>query len=219
MSIPFTDNQSEDLSRKERTRQQHRADILAAGERVFGSKGFHQATIEEIAREAEFSVGTIYNFFSSKDSLYKEVISFIIKGCHDEFTRVVLAEKDPLKAITLLIDQRVQQYGRYQGLIYVVLGTLPPGLFNPVHLLPKNHLRYHENYFGSLCEIFARGRAQGLFSDEEPLTLALIFEGVVNTFIAYWLKKRSSQLTPSLVRDLKRLVFRALGCEEHRISP
>jgi len=218
MTTTFPDDQTDGLNRKARERVQHRADILAAGERVFASKGFHLATIEEIAREAEFSVGTIYNFFSSKDMLYEEVVRFIVESCHNDFTRLVLPKKDPLTAINVLIDVRVQQYEQHQGLFHVVLESLPTGHFNPANVLPEDCLRYHENYFESLCDIFARGRAQGLFSDEAPLSLALIFEGVINTFIAYWSKKRSGPLTLHLVRDLKRVVFRALGSEEHTIS-
>ncbi|MDQ0291664.1 TetR/AcrR family transcriptional regulator [Oligosphaera ethanolica] len=219
MTTTIADEQSDGLSRKERERLLHRADILAAGERVFASKGFHLATIEEIAREAEFSVGTIYNFFSGKDALYEEVIRFIVESCHNDFTRLVLPENDPQTAINLLIDLRVQQYEQHQGLFHIVLESLPTGHFNPANVLPEDCRKYHENYFQSLCDIFARGRAQGLFSDEAPLSLALIFEGVINTFVAYWSKKRSGQLSPHLVRDLKRVVFRALGCEERTVSP
>jgi len=43
---------------------------MAAAKKVFSSKGFTGATMEDIAREAELSSGTIYLYFSSKDELY-----------------------------------------------------------------------------------------------------------------------------------------------------
>ena len=43
--------------------------ILKAAERVFARKGFHEATISEIAREAKVSDATIYEYFSNKEGL------------------------------------------------------------------------------------------------------------------------------------------------------
>jgi len=57
------------LSRRDRERERHRQEILEAAERVFVREGYHAATVEAIAREAEFGIGTIYNFFQSKEDL------------------------------------------------------------------------------------------------------------------------------------------------------
>lgn len=43
--------------------------ILDAAARVFASKGFHAATIKDIARDAGIADGTIYNYFDSKTTL------------------------------------------------------------------------------------------------------------------------------------------------------
>ena len=62
------------MTRKERERERHRREMLEAAERVFVRKGYHDATVEEIAQEAEFAVGTLYNFFKGKDDLYARVV-------------------------------------------------------------------------------------------------------------------------------------------------
>src|SRR5437773_7869061 len=46
-----------------------RNQILDAATKVFGEKGFHQATIKDIAREAGIADGTIYNYFENKMAL------------------------------------------------------------------------------------------------------------------------------------------------------
>lgn len=43
--------------------------IRSAAIQVFARKGFHKARAEEIAEEAGVAVGTIYNYFQSKDDL------------------------------------------------------------------------------------------------------------------------------------------------------
>ncbi len=204
------------LSRKERERSQHRRDILAAGEKIFAQKGYFNATIEEIAREAEFSVGTIYNFFSNKETLYQEIIRSIIETCYDDFQREIVPEPDPVLAVRLLNRLRIRQFERHQGLIHVVVENMPRGSFNPGLVMPPEYLQYHERYFEELCAICARDRDQGVFSNEEPLLLALTLEGLLNTFAAYWLKKRSGgDITPEYIAILDRITLRALGCEVH----
>lgn len=63
------------ISRREREKLAHRQDILDAATRVFAEKGFFSATLDEVAQEAEFSKGTLYLYFSSKDDLLYNVIS------------------------------------------------------------------------------------------------------------------------------------------------
>lgn len=43
--------------------------ILKAAEKIFAKKGFHEATISEVAREAGLSDATIYEYFSTKEEL------------------------------------------------------------------------------------------------------------------------------------------------------
>ncbi len=48
---------------------ERRADILRAAVTVFARKGFHGATITEIAREAGLASGTLYNHFQNKQTI------------------------------------------------------------------------------------------------------------------------------------------------------
>jgi AcrR family transcriptional regulator len=50
--------------------QQVRQRILAAALRVFGERGFHHATMQDIVRESGLSVGAIYTYFKGKDELF-----------------------------------------------------------------------------------------------------------------------------------------------------
>ena len=46
-----------------------RSEILEAATTVFSEKGFHAATLDEVAGEAGVSKGSIYNHFDSKESI------------------------------------------------------------------------------------------------------------------------------------------------------
>src|SRR3954470_14108559 len=47
--------------------------LVAAATKVVASRGFHAATVDEIAREAGFSVGALYSNFDGKDDLFLAV--------------------------------------------------------------------------------------------------------------------------------------------------
>ena len=55
--------------RKEREKLKRRNDIIDAAEKVFFSRGFESATMDEIAEMAELSKGTLYLYFKSKEDL------------------------------------------------------------------------------------------------------------------------------------------------------
>src|SRR4051794_10846545 len=65
------------ISKRDQRRALHqelgRNQVLDAAEAVFASKGFHDATIKEIAQLAEFSVGAVYSFFENKDDLFVQI--------------------------------------------------------------------------------------------------------------------------------------------------
>jgi AcrR family transcriptional regulator len=60
--------------RKRLTGQERRAAILDAALGVFAERGYHASSIDDIAREGGISKALIYEHFSSKQELYKELL-------------------------------------------------------------------------------------------------------------------------------------------------
>jgi TetR/AcrR family transcriptional regulator len=58
------------LSRRERERQKRKEEMIEAAERIFFTKGYDAASMDEIAKAAQFTKRTIYQYFSSKEDLY-----------------------------------------------------------------------------------------------------------------------------------------------------
>jgi len=50
--------------------------IIQAALQLFSSHGFHRTTIPDIAAKLQMSAGNLYNYFSSKDILAKEIIKY-----------------------------------------------------------------------------------------------------------------------------------------------
>lgn len=60
--------------RRERDRALREADFLSAAEPLFAEKGFHGASMEEIAAAAGYGTGTLYLYFKSKRDLYQRLV-------------------------------------------------------------------------------------------------------------------------------------------------
>jgi AcrR family transcriptional regulator len=63
--------------RRQREREQRYLTILEAAENLFSRKGYHEASMEEIADLAEVSVGTVYFYFKNKEDLMLQMLEKI----------------------------------------------------------------------------------------------------------------------------------------------
>jgi len=77
-------------------RKERIAEIAVAAKGVFFKKGYFDSTIDEIARRAGISKGTIYLYFNNKDELYVSLMLPLIQEFTDmlrEFENEVLNKK------------------------------------------------------------------------------------------------------------------------------
>jgi AcrR family transcriptional regulator len=64
-----------------------RAQLLAAGERVFASRGFASATVDDVIRSSATSRASFYRYFSGKEQLFEE----LSRECFREMRQVIRA--------------------------------------------------------------------------------------------------------------------------------
>jgi AcrR family transcriptional regulator len=60
-------------SRRDERKEETRAELIVAAATVFARRGFHGASIEQIAQEAGYSTGAVYWHFKGKDELFLAV--------------------------------------------------------------------------------------------------------------------------------------------------
>ena len=134
----MTPVESPPLGLRERKKQQTRQLIAEAARRLFGERGFERVTVAEIARAAEVSEQTVFNYFPTKEDLvywrlesFEEELLATIRdrepgeSALDAFGRFILAQRgllakpDPqareqLVAVTRMITESPALLAREQ---------------------------------------------------------------------------------------------------------
>lgn len=87
--------------RKAREKERRRNQIIDAAERIIFSKGLEQATMDEIAEEAELSKGTLYLYFKNKNELYLAITQRGSNILNSRFAKVFAGDSD-YKGIELI---------------------------------------------------------------------------------------------------------------------
>ena len=91
---------------REESRAVYRQAILEAAMRVFGSTGFRDAKIADIATEAGVATGTLYNYFSSKEEIFQSIL-------------------DDVRTCTFSLDGMVDTDAINDGHVYLDGGEVP----------------------------------------------------------------------------------------------
>ncbi|MFT5336921.1 MAG: TetR/AcrR family transcriptional regulator [Luteibaculaceae bacterium] len=60
--------------RRSREKAERKKSIVDAAERIFFAKGIDNASMDEVAAEAELSKGTLYLYFKNKSELYRAIL-------------------------------------------------------------------------------------------------------------------------------------------------
>ncbi|TMK68627.1 MAG: TetR/AcrR family transcriptional regulator [Actinobacteria bacterium] len=78
------------MSRKE-AQEQTRERVVAAAAKVFARRGYHRATVDEIATEAGFTIGALYSNFAGKEELFLAIADRQVEQRAGEFRAIAEA--------------------------------------------------------------------------------------------------------------------------------
>jgi len=149
--------------------------ILEAANRVFAEKGYHEATMDDIAKRLGVSKGAIYLYFSSKEDLFEAMC----KTAPQAFKAILYSsfgdEANPIQSATQFFDKMLKLSASNPGLSFEILSEASrnPGL---KRILRQNHEEYERVLTGFLAE----GRKRKIVGDN------LDIRPHANALIALW---------------------------------
>ena len=94
--------------------------IIRAATKVFAKKGFFNARISDIAKEAKVADGTIYLYFNNKFDILISVFEQEIGKLVDQVTALIAKEDDPQKMLEIFITHHLMEMKKNRNLSEVI---------------------------------------------------------------------------------------------------
>jgi len=167
------------LSRRQRERQRHRDEILSAALKLFSEKGFHNVSMQEIAAEAEFATGTLYNFFPSKEALFEKMTRSYADRIVSDLTVILDAPGDEVDRLRAFIRHQpalLEKYAEFTKVYVSEFGTRGA-------MVSKNREEdeFHAILDAKVTQLLEAGITRGVFRPVDAAMTAKALHSVMET--------------------------------------
>jgi AcrR family transcriptional regulator len=155
--------------RKEREKQQRRDEIIRAAEKVFFTKGFDNATMDDIAEQAELSKGTLYIYFRSKEDLHMAVAHEAVAMLRGAVAGIEKMKGNALEKLVSMGRATIEFSEKFpdhmKSIIYIEGFELQQVSFSASEL---RDVIYKESPVGLVIKIIEQGVREKVIRDDIP---------------------------------------------------
>ena len=212
---PVRDKVSSVLKRRVvKPTEERRRDILEAALAAFGSKGFNETTVDEVAQAAGVAKGTVYLYFDSKEhlllALKKEFMNGLTQAVADitaEAIEQLAAGRDvDYRDIIDDIFQAIADYHlQHKGALEVVVRQ------NTGPDLMQEAIELEREFIQLLTNAFREGTNFGLVHTEDPEMTARLVNAAIRDNLAACLCYEEPKDLERVVTGAKQLLYKALA--------
>ncbi len=155
-------------------------EILKSAAAAFRRRGYHGASVDEIASALQMTKGNLYYYFKNKEE--------ILYACHDYSLSLILDLLEQIRARPIPADEQVRQL--VTAFVRLILDELHgTALTLDLHALSPSLLKKiitrRDRFDEGLRAILKEGMDDGLFAPGDPKLLAFAIMGAVN-WIPRW---------------------------------
>jgi TetR/AcrR family transcriptional regulator len=196
-----------ELSRKEREHLARRSEILHAALKLFSQKGYQQTSINEIAKEAEFSVGSLYGFFKNKEDLFLSLFNMEIEEieeCVSSKTSQAQGVKDRIRIMIEVLFEYFEGHWEAFNIFALNRTTFDTSLKDS---LSEVIFKRHQQFLAILIELMEEGMKQGVFKALHPEEMSLALLGLVNGSIFLWIQSGRGYSLKDRSQDVLEIFF------------
>jgi len=167
---------------KNRNRDKHKR-IINAATKIFAQKGFFQAKVSDIAKEAQVADGTIYLYFENKDdiliSLFEEQMNRVLEDMKTQ----VLKEEDAVKKIEKFAFNHLKLVELNKNVAEIIQVELRQ---SSKFMKEYKNEKFHE-YLNLIGDIIREGQEKGIFKEDIiPGIAKRAFFGALDEMSRFW---------------------------------
>ncbi|MBM9511626.1 TetR/AcrR family transcriptional regulator [Desulfogranum marinum] len=157
--------------------------IIRAATKVFAKKGFFNARISDIAKEAKVADGTIYLYFKNKFDILISVFEQEIGKLIEQITELINKENDPKVKLEIFIGKHLQEMKKNKNLAEVIHIEL-----RQTNKLVRDYRKNSfSNYLNIVSSIIEEGKQKNIFrQDIQPDIAKQILFGALDEISRIW---------------------------------
>ena len=159
-------------------RKTSREKILSVALELFAKKGYHAASISQIAQKAKISKGLMYNYFTGKENLLDEIIQEGFNSLAElkyEGKRGVDPEKQLKEFIDAILDNLYSNFSYWQ--LYLAL-LIHPEIQKKFE---KKMQKFRDEFIKTVASLFRKLKVKN--PELEAFLLGTFFDGLVLNFM------------------------------------
>lgn len=173
------------MTRREREKESRRREILAAAHQVFSERGYAGATLDEVARVAEYAKGTLYSYFPSKSELFAALVEREFDLLVADMREAVAANADPAAAVRAAILVMLEYVDVHADFLRIAISHQDPcGRPDAAKIRDIIAAR-----IGEVVDVVGRRMAEGIaagyFKNYDPAMVGYLLLGFVRNFSEY----------------------------------
>ncbi|MCD9022913.1 TetR/AcrR family transcriptional regulator [Cohnella silvisoli] len=120
--------------------------IMYAAGAVFATRGYHRASMDDIAVEANVAKGTLYYHFPSKAQLFKALVTEWLTTVAEKIQESLNNDLPVDEQIRLVIRHHIDLYLDYGQMSHIVFNELTNGIeediLQEIAVLREQHIRF-----------------------------------------------------------------------------
>lgn len=157
--------------------------IINAATKVFAKKGFFNARISDIAKEAKVADGTIYLYFNNKFDILISVFEEEISGLIEQVTKSLNVEPDPRNQLRIFATKHLTMMKKNKNLAEVIQIELRQS----TKLIKDYRNNKFSEYIDIISTIIKNGQAQNIYrADIKPGIAKRAFFGALDEISRVW---------------------------------
>lgn len=180
------------MSNPSRARDHRRQRILESASHVFAQNDYAAVSMGAVARRAKVSRGTVYNYFGSKDRLYRDVILQLFGALMTRLEEISVESRSPAEALDHCVVEAFLFFVRYPNLLLLwrreelkrlaVNGgrlSVSDNKAESNEPIGSEVANMAERLAGLVCGVVAAGVRSGAFRVVNPAAAASVILGAV----------------------------------------
>ena len=157
--------------------------IINAATKIFAKKGFFQAKVSEIAKEAKVADGTIYLYFENKDSILISLFEEQMKRVLDDMRDEIYRETDAIKKIEKFALNHLKLIEQNKDVAEIIQVELRQ---SSKFMKEYKNEKFAE-YLNLIGDIIQEGQEKGIFKkDVIPGIAKRAFFGALDEMSRFW---------------------------------